>query len=106
VYGGTPYAHPVLGTLQGIESITLDDVKAFYRRASTRGALRVGISGDVSEAMPASLKTAPARLPAGAGLAATTVPQGRRAASRMAWKSGSSRRNRAPPRSRPACPWR
>lgn len=78
VYAGTPYAHPVLGTLKGIESITLDDVKAFWRQAYAQGALRVGISGDVSEGMAASLKTALARLPAGAGLAATSVPQGRK----------------------------
>ena len=77
VFAGTPYAHPVLGTVKGLESITLDDVKAFYRQAYTSGAVRVGISGDVSEAMTASLKTALARLPAGAGLPATSVPQGR-----------------------------
>jgi zinc protease len=78
VYAGTPYAHPVLGTVKGIESITLDNVKAFYRQAYTQGAVRIGISGDVSEAMTASLKTALARLPAGAGLPATGVPQGRK----------------------------
>jgi zinc protease len=77
VFAGTPYAHPVLGTVKGLESITLDDVRAFYRQAYTAGAVQVGISGDVSEAMTASLKTALARLPAGAGLPATSVPQGR-----------------------------
>ncbi|KQQ97674.1 peptidase M16 [Massilia sp. Leaf139] len=78
VFAGTAYAHPVLGTVKGIESITLDDVKAFYRQAYTQGAVRVGISGDVGEAMTASLKDALARLPSGAGLPATTVPQGRK----------------------------
>jgi zinc protease len=53
VFAGTPYGHPVLGTVKGIESITLDDVKAFYRQAYTQGALHVGISGDVSDAMTA-----------------------------------------------------
>jgi len=77
VFAGSGYAHPVLGTVKGIESITLEDVKAFYRQAYTQGALRVGISGDVSDTMSASLKNALARLPAGAGLAATGVPQGR-----------------------------
>jgi len=78
VYAGTPYGHPVLGTVKGIESITLDDVKAFYRNAYTQGALRVGISGDVTDRMTASLKNALASLPAGPGLAATGVPQGRK----------------------------
>jgi zinc protease len=77
VFAGTPYGHPVLGTVKGIESITLDDVKDFYRKAYTQGALRVGISGDVSERMTASLKQALARLPAGAGLPATAVTRGR-----------------------------
>jgi zinc protease len=78
VFAGTPYAHPVLGTVRGLESITLDDVKEFYRKAYTQGALRVGISGDVSAGMTAQLKQALARLPAGAGLPATAVPQGRK----------------------------
>lgn len=78
VYAGTGYGHPVLGTAKGIDAITLDDVKAFYKQAYTQGAVRVGISGDVSDAMTASLKTALARLPQGAGLPATTVPQGRK----------------------------
>jgi zinc protease len=77
VFAGTGYAHPVLGTVKGIESITLDDVKAFYRQAYTQGALRVGISGDVGDTMTASLKNALARLPAGAGVPATSVPAGR-----------------------------
>lgn len=78
VFAGTPYGHPVLGTVKGIESITLDDVKAFYRKAYTQGALRVGISGDVSDEMVAALKQALARLPAGEGLPRTAVPQGRK----------------------------
>ncbi len=79
VFAGTPYGHPALGTAKGIESITLDDVKDFYRKAYTQGAVRVGVSGDVSEAMIASLKQSLARLPAGAGLPATMVPVGKKA---------------------------
>jgi len=77
VFQGTPYAHPVLGTVKGIESVTLDDVRNFYRQAYTQGAVRVGISGDVSDTMVASLKTALARLPAGAGLSPTPAIRGR-----------------------------
>ncbi|WP_020654080.1 M16 family metallopeptidase [Massilia niastensis] len=77
VFAGTPYGHPVLGTVKGLEAITLDDVKAFYRQAYAQGALRVGISGDVTDRMTASLKTALARLPAGGGLPATAAPRGR-----------------------------
>nr|WP_229428902.1 pitrilysin family protein [Massilia sp. ST3] len=76
VFAGTPYGHPVLGTVKGLDAITLDDVKAFYRQAYAQGAVRVGISGDVSERMVASLKSQLARLPQGAGLPATRAPRG------------------------------
>ncbi|UUZ54469.1 insulinase family protein [Massilia sp. H-1] len=58
----TPYGHPVLGTAKGVDAITLDDVKDFYKKAYTQGAVKVGISGDVSDKMVASLKTALAKL--------------------------------------------
>ena len=80
VFAGTPYGHPVLGTLKGIESITLDDIKDFYRKGYTQGALRVGMSGDVSQAMVAQLSQSLSTLAAGAGLPATLVPAGRKAA--------------------------
>ena len=79
VFAGTPYGHPVLGTAKGIDAITLNDVKDFYKTAYTQGAVKVGISGDVSDAMVASLKQALAKLPAGAALPATSVPVGRKA---------------------------
>jgi zinc protease len=80
VFAGTPYGHPVLGTAKGIASITLDDVKDFYRKAYTQGAVQIGISGDVTDAMTGTLTRALAKLPAGAGLPATSVPAGRKSA--------------------------
>lgn len=77
IFAGTPYGHPVLGTVKGIDSITLDDVKNFYRQAYAQGALHVGISGDVSPEMTAQLKTRLAGLPEGAGLPRIAKPQGR-----------------------------
>ena len=79
VFAGTPYGHPVLGTAKGIDAITLDDVKNFYRSAYTQGAVKVGMSGDVSEAMIAAMQKALARLPAGPGLPATVAPVGKQA---------------------------
>jgi len=49
IFAGTPYGHPVLGTVAGIEAITLDDVKNFVRSSYTRANLMVGLSGDVPE---------------------------------------------------------
>ncbi|WP_370663315.1 M16 family metallopeptidase [Massilia mucilaginosa] len=74
VFAGTPYDHPVLGTAKGIDAITLDDVKDFYKKAYTQGSVRVGISGDVSDQMTAALKQALAKLPPGPGLPATSAP--------------------------------
>jgi zinc protease len=69
VFQGTPYAHPVLGTLAGIEAITLADVKDFVARAYTRAALRVGLSGDLPAGVEARLGQTLARLPEGPALA-------------------------------------
>ncbi|AKU20926.1 pitrilysin family protein [Massilia sp. NR 4-1] len=77
VFAGSGYGHPVLGTVAGLDAITLDDVKDFYKKAYTQGALRVGLAGDVSDAMSASLLKSLSRLPAGAGLAATPIPVGK-----------------------------
>ncbi|KAB8041705.1 insulinase family protein [Janthinobacterium aquaticum] len=79
VYAGTPYGHPVLGTAAGIDAITLDDVKQFWQQAYTQGAVKIGISGDVSDAMTASLTQSLAQLPAGNGLAKVAKPAGRQA---------------------------
>src|SRR5262249_1301228 len=62
---GTPYAHTVLGTEAGLDSITLDDVKAFVKQAYTRAALEVGLSGDLPQGLEASLGREIAKLPAG-----------------------------------------
>ncbi|HKA35340.1 MAG TPA: pitrilysin family protein [Thermoanaerobaculia bacterium] len=78
IFAGTPYGHPVLGTVAGIEAIALDDVRNFIRSGYTRGALTVGVSGDAPEPMLAALKTEIARLPAGMGLAASQNIAGRR----------------------------
>ena len=78
VFAGTPYGHPVLGTAKGIDAITLDDVRNFYKTAYTQAAVKVGISGDVSEAMTAALQQALTKLPVGPGVAASTVPVGRK----------------------------
>ena len=78
VFSGTPYGHPVLGTVAGIEAVTLEDVRNFIHGAYTRGALTVGVSGDAPEPMLASLKSAIASLPPGMGLAASQNIAGKR----------------------------
>ncbi len=65
VFRGTGYAHPVLGTVAGLESITLDDVRSFVASNYTRGNLTIGINGDVSDEMVGNLRSALGALPAG-----------------------------------------
>jgi zinc protease len=77
VFRGTPYAHPVLGTVAGIDAITLDDVKGFVRRAYTRAALRVGLAGDLPQGLEARLGRTLAALAEGPALAAPEGVAGR-----------------------------
>ncbi len=42
VFRGTRYAHPSEGTVEGLRSITLDDVRAFYQSRFTVASALVG----------------------------------------------------------------
>lgn len=65
VFRGTPYAHPPTGTVAGLTSITLDDVRAFYREHFTRANALLGVGGGFDGALVASLESALDELPAG-----------------------------------------
>jgi zinc protease len=67
IFAGTPYAHPVLGTVAGLQAITLEDVRAFVTRAYTSGNLEVGLSGDLPEGLDTRLASELTRLPDGPG---------------------------------------
>lgn len=49
LFEGTPYSHMVSGTVEGINSITLEDVKKHYADFFTNSNVSIGISGDFSE---------------------------------------------------------
>ncbi|HXY40352.1 MAG TPA: insulinase family protein, partial [Vicinamibacteria bacterium] len=76
LFEGTPYAHPVAGTVAGIDAISLDDVKQFVAKAYTRAALRVGLSGDLPAGLDSRLGAELAKLPAGPALPAATAVAG------------------------------
>ncbi len=78
IFKGTPYAHPALGTVAGIQSITLDDVRNFVKNEYTRGNLVIGVNGDISDAMVAQLEGALAALPVGSAPAPRTPIVGTR----------------------------
>ena len=64
LYGGTPYGHPQEGTVEGLKSISVDDVKAFYRTHFTRDRLTVGLAGgypsSFADAFPGAFDALPA----------------------------------------------
>ncbi|MGE5347192.1 MAG: M16 family metallopeptidase [Acidithiobacillales bacterium] len=70
IFAGTPYGHTVLGTVAGLDAITLDDVKAFAKAAYTRAGLLAGISGAAPVEMTKRLEADLGRLPGGPPLPA------------------------------------
>jgi zinc protease len=70
LFAGTPYGHTVLGTVAGLDAISLDDVKAFAKAAYTRAALIPGISGAAPAEFVDRLKADLGRLPSGPALSA------------------------------------
>ena len=73
VFSGTPYGHTVLGTIAGLKSITLDDVKKFVDENYNASNVVVGLSGDYPDTLVARLTTELRAL--GAGSEETTVAQ-------------------------------
>ncbi|HEX8073108.1 MAG TPA: pitrilysin family protein [Pyrinomonadaceae bacterium] len=65
IYAGHPYGHANVGHVAALESITLDDVRAFYRQHYTRANLVVGLAGGYPAGFPAKVRADFARLPAG-----------------------------------------
>jgi zinc protease len=53
LYRDHPYGHVTRGTVAGLKSITLDDVKSFHRRHYASSTLDAGLAGDVDSALSA-----------------------------------------------------
>jgi zinc protease len=73
VFEGTPYAHPTIGTVQGLKSITLEDVKRFYHEHYTRDGAVVALGGGFSDDLARRFQGAPAELPPGAAASASVA---------------------------------
>ena len=69
LFEGHPYGRSSGGTTQSVQAITLDDVKAFYRRFVVRKNIVIAIAGDVTASQAPAIA---ARLVAG-------LPEGERA---------------------------
>ncbi len=67
LFAGHPYGHPLIGTVKGLRSITLEAVKAHYRKHYTRGGMLVGVAGgypaSLLESIAADFRALPAEAP-------------------------------------------
>ena len=73
IYQGHPYGTPNEGTVAGVESITLDDVKRHRASAYTRANVVVGMAGGYSPALLERVMREMEKLPTGSARA-TVVP--------------------------------
>jgi len=65
IFAGTPYGHIPPGTVQAVKSITLDDIRNFYRTHFTRGNVVIGLGGGYDVELLQRLRTDLGRLPPG-----------------------------------------
>lgn len=56
-YEGTPYAHPEEGYVRSVNSITLDDVRAFYDEFYVRDNMVVGVGGGFPDGFVQRVRT-------------------------------------------------
>jgi zinc protease len=75
---GTPYAHPEDGYVQSVRSITLDDVRQFYRDNYTRDNVVVAVGGGYPRVRPARPATSTGSPPAESPRRRRRGPSGRR----------------------------
>ncbi|HEY2294352.1 MAG TPA: pitrilysin family protein [Thermoanaerobaculia bacterium] len=65
IFQGHPYGHSPIGTVEGLKSITLDDVKRFYQEHYTQASLILGVAGGYPADYVARLTQDLSALPAG-----------------------------------------
>jgi len=69
-YEGTPYQHPSDGYVESVRSITLDDVRAFYRDHYVRNNIVVGVGGGYPQGLAERVRKDIEALPEGTARAA------------------------------------
>jgi zinc protease len=65
IFRGTPYEHPEEGYVRSVESIGLDDAKAFYAKYYTRDNVVAGVAGSYPETFANRMRGDLDMLPAG-----------------------------------------
>jgi zinc protease len=64
-YAGTPYQHPEEGYVDSVKSITLDDVRGFYKTHYLRDNVVAGVGGGYPQGFPERVRKDLDALPAG-----------------------------------------
>jgi zinc protease len=64
MFRGHPYGHPTAGSVAGLQTITLADVRRFYATMFTQDRLIVGVAGGYPDGFPESLVARFSALPA------------------------------------------
>jgi zinc protease len=65
VFAGTPYGHLPAGTVAAVRSLTLDDIRQFYRTYYTRDNVVIGLGGGYDPDLVPRLRAVLNRLPEG-----------------------------------------
>lgn len=77
IFDGTSYGHLSSGTIEAIKSITIDDVKNFYKQNFTRENVAIGLGGGFDGALVDQLKKDLSQLPS-ASLKRAAKPEPKR----------------------------
>lgn len=65
LYDEHPYSHHIAGTVETVNSITLDDIKAFYKEQLVQGNIVIGLAGGYPADFPARVMADFSALPEG-----------------------------------------
>jgi len=65
LFAGSGYGHPTEGLISSVKSITLDDVRSFYRKYFTSGNVVIGLGGGYPKSLLDSLQKDLGMLPEG-----------------------------------------
>lgn len=74
MYEEHPYRTTEIGTVQGLEAITLQDVKDYHKKVYTKDNIKVGIAGGYPKSLLDKIKSDFAQLPSGK-IAPVNLPQ-------------------------------
>ena len=65
LYEDHPYGHQDAGTIESVKSLTLGDLKAFYKHNFLQGNIIIGLAGGYPPGFPAKVRADFAKLPVG-----------------------------------------